>query len=607
MKKNIILIAAMAVAAVACTKEVDNNLTNKTVISVTTAETKTAFGEKDGTSIPVLWNKGDKISVNGVTSDALASGGSSSATFTFDGTLETPYNAVYPASAVVEYTAEGATIIVPGAQNHTAGSFDPKAGILVGSGNEEGITMVNTMAYLKVILSGGGNKTETITVKSNGGEALSGRFTTDFATMTPAGSNSDEITVDCNHLDLGTEIIIALPAQTYAQGIKVTITDELGNNVEKTSTKSATMAAGHLYSTTINATADEYFIIGSGFDNYTGWEFQTGLRLVPQGDGTYVSDRDIYLNKWCYFRIAKTDWSEDYSRVQDAADYWSVQPKASGDEEPFIPGNADSSWQDGYYMVMFNKNTMKVSYAYVGGTENQPFYLNGGAFNDGSEDWALVDDHKLDRVASGIYRTTNPVQLKDWVYFKFDTADWAEYVRSQADGVNYWTATPRIYGEHSNDCNFIPKNNDNNWKDGLYNVTLNLRTMSVSCEYYGLIPGTIDSSVAFYIYGCNFEGACDDWTFSDDMALMPTAENENIYKTVKPVTLAKWCYFKFEKKDWTEYVRDQTVSEYWTVTARTHEPDNDKGFSPGDTGLESGTYNVTLNLDDMSVTLTAVE
>jgi len=233
-----------------------------------------------------------------------------------------------------------------------------------------------------------------------------------------------------------------------------------------------------------------FFLVGGGFEKYKEWSILRELALVdPDNDDVFVSESPIYLNKWCYFRIAKSDCSQDYSRVQGATNYWTAQLKAKDDEEPFIPGNANSDWVDGLYTVTF---------------------------------------------------------------------------------------------DHTN--------------------------LTVTCTPASTDGPVVDQTKAFYIFGCNFEGACEDWTFSDDMALMPTTENANIYKTVKPVTLAKWCYFKFEKQDWTEYVRDQTTTDYWKVTPRVKEPaDNDKGFSPGDTGFESGSYNVTLNLDDMSVTLTAAE
>lgn len=482
MKKVLFISALAVIAAVGCSKEIAPAPAGKTVLTVNAPETKTAFGEESEGMITVIWSKDDVLNVNGANSDALTEGGSASAQFSFSETLEAPYYAAYPASAVSNYSNGTATITLPAEQTYVANSFDPAAGILLGTASEEGaITMKNAVAYLRIEPVGAFEAIATIEVTANGGEPLCGTFTTDYQSLTAAGSNTSTVKVKCNGTAVYEKVVVALPAQTYTQGFTVKVTGKDGAVNQKSSTKQVVMAAGHLYPTSVKVTEDKYYLVGGGFSKYTDWVIQKDLALVPVSDGVYKSAKNIYLDKWCYFRIATADWNEDYSRKVGAANYWTAQPKAEGDEEPFIPGNADGNWKEGEYEVVFNRNNM-----------------------------------------------------------------------------------------------------------------------TVTCTY---IPGEVDPDVAFYIFGWNFGEYYTEWAFNEGLAMMPTSDG--VYETVKPAYLLEWCYFKFEKQDWTEYVRDQTTEDYWKVTARTYDPDNDSGFSPGQTGNKDGWYNVKLDLNTKSVTLTA--
>ena len=53
---------------------------------------------------------------------------------------------------------------------------------------------------------------------------------------------------------------------------------------------------------------------------------------------------------------------------------------------------------------------------------------------------------------------------------------------------------------------------------------------------------------------------------------------------------------------------DKDAQDYWTVTPRTQEPQNNDGtFSIGNVGLKTGDYWVELNLNTRKVTITAAE
>ena len=99
--------ALSLIAAAACTKNefdsqnVQNN-EGRTVLTVELpGETKTILGDAQGDVRPVLWSKGDQISVNGVASQALdIESNAVSADFTLNAELTAPYSIIYPATMV---------------------------------------------------------------------------------------------------------------------------------------------------------------------------------------------------------------------------------------------------------------------------------------------------------------------------------------------------------------------------------------------------------------------------------------------------------------------------------------------------------------------------
>ncbi len=107
-----------------------------------------------------------------------------------------------------------------------------------------------------------------------------------------------------------------------------------------------------------------FYLYGGGFENgVSDWAFDTKNALVenPDGSGIYVSPGTIYLNRWCYFKLEKKDWTE-YRRNANATDYWTAISKAdAAADDTFSPGNGFSEWTDGNYKVTFNINTLKLS------------------------------------------------------------------------------------------------------------------------------------------------------------------------------------------------------------------------------------------------------
>ncbi len=217
MKKTTIISVAIIsiLATVSCSKGIKEEAIDPgvpTTLRATLEPTKTALGAKEGSAYPNYWKEGDQISVNGVTSLALdaSANGQATADFTFDPGVSTPYYAAYPATAVSGYSAGSATLTVPAQQNYVAGSYDPEAYIMGGKSTSAGVVALNPCVSIIHLSLTGSETISSIKLTAAAGSALSGSFTTDFSTFTPATvSNVVEMV---GPADLPAEFFICVPS-----------------------------------------------------------------------------------------------------------------------------------------------------------------------------------------------------------------------------------------------------------------------------------------------------------------------------------------------------------------------------------------------------------
>lgn len=229
MKKY--LFAAFVLAVFSCTKVEETNNDSVMVLSasISEPETKTTLGAPDGGVYQVLWQSGDRISVNGTLSDAVsgADDGKKNVDFTVSGSLSAPYKVLYPG------TSSPNVIILPDTQNYVAGSFDSAAaasyGNAVKAGDKYSVRLTNFCGIIRFALKGSATL-DRIELNSLGSEKLYGSFTlaTDGNGFTGAfsGGTAGTLTYDCNDLTLtGTDtyLYIAVPAQTYSSGIEALV------------------------------------------------------------------------------------------------------------------------------------------------------------------------------------------------------------------------------------------------------------------------------------------------------------------------------------------------------------------------------------------------
>ena len=254
MKKFFALISLAAMMSlVSCNREelapADStpSLKGKTVLTISTGETKTTMGEVSEGKRPVYWANGDKVAVNGVVSEPLAGleANSASASFTFASVIEPPFNAVYPETI----WKDDFSVKLP--QQATSGILP-----LVGYGDVESLTVKPLTAAVKLSVKkySGENpdldKIVSVSITSEDTQ-LSGVFGIEFETgaLTPYLDPVEEdrmvfIRPNLTLTETAQDLFIPVPAGTY--NFKVRLTDIQGHFMEISTTSAKTFTAGEI-------------------------------------------------------------------------------------------------------------------------------------------------------------------------------------------------------------------------------------------------------------------------------------------------------------------------------------------------------------------------
>lgn len=224
---------------------------NVTVLTAGTPATKTVLQD----DAKVLWTNGDKINVNGVESDALElDAPAASASFTLQGVLEKPYNAVFPASI---YKDEQ-TVTLSAVQEYVEGTFGPATSPMVAYQNEGNkLTFKHLCSVIKLNITKGDDADKIAYVELSGknNEKVSGDFTVNFqdATLAPVGEalNNEKairMNLGCNLPESGSlAVYLVVPAVEFANGYTVKVVDAQGHYLEVSKKSAQTLVAGKIY------------------------------------------------------------------------------------------------------------------------------------------------------------------------------------------------------------------------------------------------------------------------------------------------------------------------------------------------------------------------
>ena len=255
-----LFMAVTALVAFSCTTDVTEDLgvqlndAGQTEITLSLSESRTQLGEKADGVYPLYWSEGDKIAVNGVTSNEVAaeSVGTSSATFVVNGALTHPYNIIIPAPAEgVTAVAEGCyPVVFPATQSYVAGNVDGKAVVMYGYAEEGSAPALNHLTGVLRFAVKGEVTLATLSVVATNG-TLAGTYDVNCATgalTAQEGTTSNTVSMSFGDgLTLGAEatpIYVAVPAGQYGE-ISATLTATNGEQmVVKFNTAEKPIVAG---------------------------------------------------------------------------------------------------------------------------------------------------------------------------------------------------------------------------------------------------------------------------------------------------------------------------------------------------------------------------
>lgn len=251
MKKTI-LAAFCLIGAIACSNELEYQNDSRTVLTLELpGATKTVLGDAQDGVRPVLWCKGDKISVNGVVSDPLdVEGNVLKADFVLSRQVSAPYEIIYPAGMV----KDAATITLPAEQNYAAGDNIVSGSMpMAGYSSTESVMMKQVCGILGIRLKMG---TEAcliryVEVAALGCEPVCGDFTVDYqnGTLSSEAKDANVIRMEVQKtLPAGSvnTFNVILPAGVYSAGFQVKVVDENGQAMVRSIKGNRELEAGKL-------------------------------------------------------------------------------------------------------------------------------------------------------------------------------------------------------------------------------------------------------------------------------------------------------------------------------------------------------------------------
>ena len=236
---KLFLAVASGVFALSCVTDATSDLVVKhgdgptTEITLSLEESRTQLGEEADGVYPLYWSEGDKISVNGVESAeaAISNSNPSSATFTVQGELTTPYQIAYPAAPA------GKVIFVENQVHAGSSSFGKGVSTMYGCSNGDGVVLNHLTGVLKIGITGSGSLTMA-QISTADRAPIAGAFEMDFEKGEVKATTASKsvinynfpITADAEGLPLSSEpqyIHVAVPAGEYDE-LYVTLYDDQG-------------------------------------------------------------------------------------------------------------------------------------------------------------------------------------------------------------------------------------------------------------------------------------------------------------------------------------------------------------------------------------------
>ena len=230
------LLAVVAMVALSCTTDTTQDLGvdlgnngGLTEITLSLEASRTQLGEKAGDLYPLQWSEGDKISVNGVESNALSAEdvGKTVATFSVAGTPAKPYCIAYPA-------APAGQVLFADKQTHTSNTTFASGVATMYAYAEDGfgVSLNHLTGVLKIGVTGSA-KVVLAQISNANRKPIAGAFDFDFEKGEATATASSKELIEYSFgegvqlSDEPTYIHAVVPAGEYDE-LYVTLYDEDG-------------------------------------------------------------------------------------------------------------------------------------------------------------------------------------------------------------------------------------------------------------------------------------------------------------------------------------------------------------------------------------------
>ncbi len=229
-----LFLAVVALFAYSCTTDTTEELGigldngQVTEFAVSLEESRTQLGEKVGDLYPLYWSEGDKISVNGVESEALTANeaGAAVTSFTVAGALNAPYCIAYPA-------APAGQVLFADKQVHTSNTtFASGVATMYAYSENVGAQMNHLTGVLKIGVTGS-DKLALAQISTIDRKPIAGAFAFDFANGVATATEASKDIIEYSFgegVELSAEptyIHVAVPAGVYTE-LYVTLYDVEG-------------------------------------------------------------------------------------------------------------------------------------------------------------------------------------------------------------------------------------------------------------------------------------------------------------------------------------------------------------------------------------------
>lgn len=592
------MVAALALAAVSCNKEVSP-------VETPVGETVVFSAEMDATKTILNGNKsewvaGDKITIHNGTKgyefSTTEAGAKVDFTYTGDDFAGTKFMAAYPAATEADVEAKTVKANIPTYQSSVDNSYNPAAAVAVAYTENASLAFKNATSLIKFTVKG--NNAKGLIFYGNNGEAVSGdvvvTLDAENAVKSVVGQETtiteNEVTetklitwaklwADTDNwcFKEGTTYYLAVAPQNFEKGFSFELEiDGVGNKVVKTVDTEKELKPNTIY----NIGELEYVAPAVPEQNWgiagtmTGWADKADIAMVLEGDWYIAKNVTITTADEFKFRTNGT-WGTERTAAKVISEGTEVAVSAAYDNT-----KVDAS---AIYDVYLSKGADKMKLVKVGDIE-----VEEPSDEPVASEWGIVGD------------LTGWADKADIVMFSYKGMYVAYDVKFTAAGSfkirknGVWNDAANFGLQTSGEVeagyyyDVVTSGGSGNIKvaAGTYDIWFDLAGKKVYVLTPGTDPATVSKGTPSAPSNWNLVGSFNNWNPGDSKYSMAQQGNYYVYKNF---TCSAQVEMKFAPGSWGG---DKGGTSSSVIT-------KDKKYSTGSTNIKvpAGTYDVYLSTD----------